>query len=93
MGVRTRCAASAINSSDCFNDLSSRDIRLFSDETSGTISEGTGFATGLRSCGPLLATESARRLSGPMVVDAAHTDNNAASAKKPMPNTAALRDI
>ena len=44
-GVRTRCAASAINSSDLCSDSFSRVMKLFNEFTKGTISDGTGADT------------------------------------------------
>jgi hypothetical protein len=65
----------------------------FSELTSGTISRGTGLVNGLKSCGPRNVTEDVNLPSWPMVTDVAQKDSAAASAKKPMPRKAALREI
>ena len=82
-----------MKSSDLLSERSNRPISEFRDVTSGNISEGTGFSKGLRSCGPSLVPEFVRRFNCPIVAELAQNDSNAASAKKPAPKRAAVREI
>jgi hypothetical protein len=91
-GVRTRCAASAMKSSDRRMDWPSRSIRLFRDAMSGASSSGALCSTRRRSEGPRRETAAAISCSGLSDVRAAMADRIAAMAKKATDRTAARRD-
>ena len=93
MGVRTRCAASAIKSSDRDRDFCNLDISELRDDTSGAISVGTGAATGRKSLGPRRETEPVKRCNGRIVLCEITMATTMDNMKNPNPMANDIREM
>ena len=93
IGVRTRCAASAIKSSERDRDFCNRVMREFRDDTSGAISVGTGAAKGRKSLGPRRDTDPVKRCRGRIVVCAMTMAITMDSRKNPNPTAKDIREM